>query len=597
MRARRIRKFRRLRNRLGLGRDWYLVLLAAVIGSGTACVAMGFMWLIHLPLYLFTDTPSKWRMALIFGFPILGAALTGVIVHYLASEARGHGVPEVLQAINRRKSRIKLRVAVAKIASAITTIGTGGSAGVEGPIVQIGSAIGSNAGRFLKANPQNTATMLGCGAAAGIASVFNAPIAGIFFVLEILLRDFSIRTFTPIVIAAVFSAAVTQAFTEDIEVFHLLDNMQVNAFFALEIPNYILMGIVCGLAAVVFIKALYFTEDRYNAFKIHPIIKPITGGAVLGLLGLSHVWLFNVKDGDLPPFYGNGYSVIENLLSTDYYSTANSTGGLFTALLAIFVFKALATCLTLGSGGSGGVFAPSLMLGACVGGAFGVLVDALNWAEHASPAHYALVGMAAVVAATTHAPLTAILIVYEITGNYEIILPLMLAAVISTIVSRLIMRDSIYTLKLRRRGIRIGAMSDLTVLRRLSVSDVLLADAVTVRPTDSAQKLLELSELHYARDFVVIDDRGHYVGMVTNADLQSALVYREAIPLLQVSELCRSDLPTVAPDETLDTVLDKFARHDVLSLPVLHETTDGHVKGLITRSRLMTKYQRALARE
>ena len=597
MRARRFRKMRRLRNRLGLGRDWYLVILAAVIGSGTACVAMGFMWLIHLPVKLFSHSPSPWWMALIFGFPIVGAALTGVIVHYLASEARGHGVPEVLHAINRKKSRIKLRVAIAKIASAICTIGTGGSAGVEGPIVQIGSALGSNAGRYLRANPQNTATMLGCGAAAGIASVFNAPIAGIFFVLEILLRDFSIRTFTPIVIAAVFSAAITQAVIGDSEVFHLLDDLQADAFYAVEIPNYILMGIVCGVAAILFVKALYFTEDRYNALKIHPIVKPITGAAVLGLLGLSYVWLFKPETGELPPFYGNGYPVVESLLSTNYYSSAESTGGLLTAVLAICVFKALATCLTLGSGGSGGVFAPSLMLGAGVGGAFGIVVDTLNWADHASPAHYALVGMAAVVAATTHAPLTAILIVYEITGNYEIILPLMLAAVISTIMARLIMRDSIYTLKLRRRGIRIGAMSDLTVLRRLSVTDVLLADAVTVRPTDSAQRLLELSELHYARDFVVIDDRGHYVGMVTNTDLQSALVYREAIPLLQVHELCRSDLPTVAPDETLDLVLDKFARHDVLSLPVMHEASNGQVKGLITRSRLMTRYQRALASE
>jgi len=599
MRRIRWRKLKRLSSRLGLGRDWYFVLLAALIGTFTAGVAMAFMWLIHLPLHYFGQSPKSWQVGLILTAPIAGALACGVIVHYLASEARGHGVPEVLHAINRNKSRIKLRVAIAKISSSICTIGTGGSAGAEGPIVQIGSALGSNVGRFLGTNPQNTATMLGCGAAAGIASVFNAPIAGIFFVLEILLRDFSLRTFTPIVIAAVFSAAVTQAVRGgNEEMFHLLESMHVGAFKPVELPNYLLLGIVCGAAAMIFVRALYFTEDTYQKLKLHPILKPVTGAAVLGLLGLAYMLLFTPSPGQVPPFYGNGYPIVEQLLSQQFYAQDTSTARLLIALLAICLFKGVATCLTVGSGGSGGVFAPSLMLGACVGGAFGVLVDTLDWAAHASPAHYALVGMAAVVAATTHAPLTAILIVYEITRNYQIILPLMLAAVISTIVARLIMRESIYTLKLHRRGIRIGAMSDLTLLRRMSVSDVELVEAVTVEPTDSAQRLLDLSEMFRVGDFVVIDDRGHYVGMVTNADLQAALVYREAIPLLQVSELQRSDLPTVTLEDTLDIVMDKFARHDVYSLAVLAPNGEGsEVRGLITRSRLMARYQRALARE
>ncbi len=215
----------------------------------------------------------------------------------------------------------------------------------------------------------------------------------------------------------------------------------------------------------------------------------------------------------------------------------------------------------------------------------------------ASPEHYALVGMAAVVAATTHAPLTAILIVYEITRSYQIILPLMLASVISTVVSQLISRQSIYTLKLARRGVRIGAMSDLTILRRLSVSDVPLDRPVMVHPDDSAQRLLELSEEASAGDFVVVDEQDHYLGMVTGDDLRAALVYREAIPLLQVNELQRGDLPVVTPDDTLDVVLDKFSKHDVHSLAVLDESGGGRVLGLITRSHLMRKYQDELNRD
>ncbi|MHC4429576.1 MAG: chloride channel protein, partial [Planctomycetota bacterium] len=370
-------------------------------------------------------------------------------------------------------------------------MGSGGSAGAEGPIVQIGSSLGSKTGSLLSTNPQNTGTLLGCGAAAGIASVFNAPVAGIFFVLEILLRDFSLRTFTPIVIASVFSAVFTQMIMsggESEAIFAVAEDFHIAAFTAAEVPNYLILGVLCGLVAMAFIKSLYWTEDLYARLKLHAIVKPVTGAAVLGLLGLAYLFIPN-RAHDLPPFYSNGYPVIRELLDVEYYQNGAAMT-LLMGLVLICAFKVIATCLTIGSGGSGGVFAPSLMLGACTGGAFGALVEALNWAPHASPAHYALVGMAAVVAATTHAPLTAILIVYEITRSYEVIVPLMLAAVVSTIVSQLMSRQSIYTLKLARRGVRIGAMSDLTILRRLSVEQVLLEPAVLVHPEDSAQRLL-----------------------------------------------------------------------------------------------------------
>ena len=586
---------RRFSAKFGFERDWYLVLLAAAIGTLTALVALAFMGTIHFMEKVAVDIPSGALWWLIPLVPMVGALLAGVTVYFLASEARGHGVPEVMHAIHRNKSRIKLRVAIAKWVSAICTIGSGGSAGAEGPIVQIGSAVGSKVGQLLRVNPQNTATLLGCGAAAGIASVFNAPIAGIFFVLEILLRDFSLRTFTPIVIASVFSAVCTQAILGENEaIFAVAADFNVGAFTAAEIPNYLMLGVLCGLAAMAFIKALYWTEDVYARIKLHPILKPVTGAAILGLIGLGYILINRDRPG-IPPFFSNGYPVIKELLSLDYYANGEA-GALLLGLIALCVMKMLATCLTIGSGGSGGVFAPSLLLGAGVGGAFGTLIQSL-WFPDASPAHYALVGMAAVVAATTHAPLTAILIVYEITGSYKIILPLMLAAVISTIVSQLISRQSIYTLKLERRGVHIGGLSDLTILRRLSVEDVPLVRAVLVHPDESAQRLLDLSEQQAVSDFVVVDEHDHYAGLVTAADLKEALLYREAIPLLQVNELQRSDLPTVASDDTLDLVLDKFSKYDVQSLAVLDEAKDGVVLGLITRDRLMRQYQRALSKD
>jgi CIC family chloride channel protein len=505
---------------------------------------------------------------------------------------------------------MKLSQGIRKWVASTLTIGSGGSAGAEGPIVTIGAVIGSSFSRLLRLNPQNTATLLGCGAAAGIASVFNAPFAGIFFVMEILLRDFSLRTFTPIVIAAVISAVATQAYLGADAIFPRPDYFTTEtaaqahqetlqdepfsfrAFGAMEVPNYLMLGIVCGVAAAIFIRVLDFSESTFRRIKVHPIIRPGIGGAILGLFGLAFLLIMGADDG-IPPFYGNGYPVIERLLDpATYYADGQlRTGAAFLLfIMTLGVVKALATCITLGSGGSGGLFAPSLLIGASVGGSFGLLVNSLGWFPAASPGHYALVGMAAMVAATTHAPLTAILMVYEITRSYELILPLMLAAVISTIIARLVFRDSIYTVNLTRMGIRVGSMSDLTLLRRLTVRDVRLMPAVSVHQDDSAQRLLELSEQHSVTDFVVVDDDQQYAGVVTSDDLREALVYREAVPLLQVNELMRSDLPTVSRDDTLDVVLELFSRHETQSLAVVNERNREDMAGIITRSALLARY-------
>jgi CIC family chloride channel protein len=341
-----------------------------------------------------------------------------------------------------------------------------------------------------------------------------------------------------------------------------------------------------------FIRGLQVSERLFGKLPVHPIFRPACGAVLLGGLGLLYLAVFR-PDPLVPAFYGNGYPEIQHWLKPESYNGAHVIG----LLMAIAILKAMATCFTIGSGGAGGMFAPSLLMGAAVGGAFGSIVNTLDWFPAADPASYALVGMGAMVAATTRAPLTAILIVYEITRSYETILPLMLAAVISTIVGRLVFRESVYTVKLTQMGVRVGAMSDLTILRRLSVSEVPLLQAVVVRPEESAQRLLDLSEQRNVTDFVVADDRDSYIGMVTGTDLKAALVYREAIPLLQVNELQRSDLPTVLPDDTLDVVLDMFSRHDVASLAVLRGQGDGAVLGLITRSRLLERYQAALSED
>ena len=594
---------RRLASRLELHGDWYLVVMAMVIGVLMGAVAVAFIlplrWIEHFAVRADPDL-MLWLVPVA---PAMGGLLAGLVIAFGYGESQGPGVSSVMYAIHRRRSELPLRAGIIKWIASTLTIGSGGSAGAEGPIVTIGSVIGSNIGRLLGTNPQMTATLLGCGAAAGISSVFNAPIAGIFFVLEVMLRDFSMRTFTPIVIASVISAVWTQTLLGNDPLF------PVNAeFFAghgqftfWEVPNFFLLGILCGACAPAFLRLLGDTERRFARLNLPTWLRPAVGGAILGLIGLIYVMLWHPPH-NVPQFYGNGYPIIRDLLEPATYvavdgGSPRAVATLLASLLLLAALKMIATTLTIGSGGSGGLFAPSLLLGAALGGAFGVFIAGLGWFDNVNPAHYALVGMAAMIAGAMHAPLTGILLVYEITRSYEIILPLMLAAVISSILARLINRDSVYTASLTQRGVRLGAMSDLTILRRLSVADVTLLSPILVHSNDSAQKLLELSERHSVSDFVVVDDNRNYLGMVTGGDLQEALVHREAIPLLQVNELQRDDLPTVTPLDSLDVVLDKFSSHDVQSLPVLAESGGGQIIGLITRSRLMKQYQLALAKD
>ncbi|MEM9064906.1 MAG: chloride channel protein [Planctomycetota bacterium] len=582
---------RRLWDRLHLPSDWYVIALGAVVGGLTAFGAVGFAtaleWLEHHTGDLRTHWPL-WTLPLI---PMAGALITGLLVHFGARDARGHGVPQVIDALSRKKGVIPAKVGIVKILASIATVGTGGSAGAEGPIVQIGSTAGSVFGRIVRVGREHQGTLVGCGAAAGIASVFNAPIAGVFFVLEILLRDFSLRTFTPVVFASVFSASVTQVLLgEDQAIFAV--ELPEYAFTVAELPLYALLGLVCAAVGVGFTWLLHAGEDSAEKIAVHPIIKPTLGALGLGLLGIAFL-LVTSSDPGTPGFFGNGYETIRGLLEPEDYTSLSVV-----LVFALLGCKALGTVLTLATGGSGGVFAPSLFLGATAGAALGMTLDAVGLLpEAASPASYALVGMAAVVSGTTFAPLTAILLIFELTREPRVLLPVMLGAIVATIVARVWMRDSIYTMRLRQAGVLLSAGRDLTVMRRVPAAGCELGPLPPepVHASDPLSKLITLHANHNVPDFIVTDpENGAYMGIVAGSDIRTALIDREAIPLLLVAELLRTDLPTVSRDETLDTVLDKFAEHDVASLCVVSPIDRRLPIGVITRREVLKRYRRAL---
>lgn len=607
------RWFGKMRQAAGFSPDWFLMPLAALIGALGGLVATVFATIVDLAgggLFNLQQTDNPWLAGLLLlVIPAVGGLIVGLIQFKLTKSGVINGVPEVIESLARNRGEIKAGVGANKAVTATATLASGGSAGIEGPIITIGSSLGSVIARKLRIKPEHMPMLIGCGAASATAGIFNAPIAGVLFVLEVILRDFSVRTFMPIVVAAVFGTAVAQ---QSLELYHgdaaadagvasalfvVPDAMHDYQFELPEAPAYLALGLACGLAGLALAGSLRLSNKAWQRTPMPAWLRPAVGGLLLGAMGLVFLsylpgsgQLEAVTGYEQPAFMGNGYPVIEALLDPIQYSDAQLSIAL---LLAIVVFKILGTALTLGSGGSGGVIAPSLFIGAALGGLFAVTLSQLGIFPGATPATYALAAMAGVLAATLHCPLTAFLLVFEITQDYKVILPVMLVAIVSTTCAQFLHHDSIYSDLLRRKGIRFGQLADMTLLRRMTVADVPVSQAVSVVQSDPAQRLIDLATQHAVNDFVVCDEAGRCEGMVVGDDVRTTLLQREAVPLMIVAELMRTDLPTVRPGDTLDVVLDMFSKHEVSSLPIV----DGreHVSGMITRSRLLRAYQHQLS--
>lgn len=592
-------QFVRLLKRLGYREETFLVLLACLIGTLTGLGSVGFTKLIHLAhdfCYGGTGHSGLYggRTWLLLILPAAGALLVGFITYYFAREARGHGVPEVMDAIARRNGVIRPRVALAKAVSSALTIGSGGSAGMEGPIIQIGSAIGSAAGQFFQVVKHNMPVLVGCGAAAGISAIFHAPIAGVLFALEIFLRELNFKTFSPVLLASVLSSVVTSALLGSNEAIFPILSQSAYRFQWYELGNYVVLGLLCAAAAVFFIRLLYALEDLFAWINVHHIIKPVLGALCLGLIGLFAVYVMGDTRLREPAIFGNGYPLIGRCIGASLPEGTSALPLSVGVLVLLFFLKALATGLTLGSGGSGGVFAPSLFLGAVVGYAFGLSLEHWGIFPQLSPATYALVGMASVVAATTHGPMAAIVIVFEMTRSYQVILPVMFSTTVALAVAQLLCRDSIYTLKLRRRGVHFETRANTALLRRLTVQMVMQPRCTLVYDDTPLQEVMQKAVDMELADFIVVNHAQKYYGLLVARDLRTALLQPESVPLLVAGELARTNIPTVLPDETLDTILDKFARLDVNSLPVQSSHDEHTFVGMITRTALMRRYQQEL---
>jgi len=608
-------------SRLGFREDSFLIVLAVVIGFITAAAAVAFHQLIDVLrdlLYMRIGAANLYGrdMVLLIVWPALGGLVVGVVSRYVFRAREGHGIVDVMESVIRSSGFIKPLVAIEKIITSGITIGTGGSAGAEGPIVQIGAAIASGTGQSFRVSRQQMSVLIACGAAAGVSAIFNAPMGGLLFALEVILQDFSIANMMPVVVASVIANVATKAIFN-----HVLHHNWNAIFFLrkapdftldwLQVQNFIILGVICGVIGVSVTRLMYLTENHFHRAKLPGFAKPAIGAALMGCIGVAYVMVFGHLRHQLKPvpfdiypapaFYGDGYGFIQQLVGpgpdqSSFYSQ-HTVGYLFIFLAFLTVAKLISTCLTLGSGGSGGIIAPSLFLGAVAGGGMGVTMKIVGLFDvsRVFPEAYAIVGMGAVLAAIVHAPLASILIVLELTYNPNLVLPAMLAVVVATGTARLIYPDSIYTAVLRLRGIRLGSAGDLSVLHRVTVEQVSL-DPVTAMGIDTPlERLLAMTAQSGVTDFVLIDQSGRYAGMVVAEDLRTAMIEREAIPLLVAGEVARIDLPPVRSTDDLAKVMEMFSQNEVARLPVCLATDTNRIIGLISRRSLMQKYNEALS--
>ena len=551
-----------------------MLLFSIIVGLIGGFGAVGFRYLIDFFQFIFygsadelvdvVETVSWYRRIAI---PAIGGLIIGPVVYFFAREAKGHGVPEVMEAVALRNGVIRKRIVVIKTFASAVCIGSGGSVGREGPIVQIGSAAGSAFGQFFKTSGNRMKLLVGCGAAAGIAATFNAPIAGAMFAFEIILAEYGISIFSPVIISAVTATAVSRHFLGDVPAFVVPTYELISTW---ELPMYAVLGFFSAFVGLLFITILYKAEDLFEAVKFPEYLKAVFGGLILGASGL----LF-------PQVLGVGYGSINLALE----------GNLSWSLMVILcLVKIFATSITLGSGGSGGIFAPSLFMGSMAGGFFGSIVHKLFPAITAPAGAYSMVGMGAVVASTTQGPLSAILILMEMTSDYKIILPLMISCILSSMVANRLSKGSIYTIKLMKRGVNLSAGKEVSILSSLAVRDVMNPDVETIPEGLKLEQLAERISKSKHMSFPVVNDQGKLTGILSYIDYHNAFGDENLKHLVVAKDLATHNVEVVSVDDNLLHALEKITKGDFSILPVVASDDPTKLLGAITRRDMMDAY-------
>lgn len=566
----------------------FILMLSFFVGILTALAALILKYLIHLIQNFLTDNfDTTGANYLYLVYPVIGIFLTGLFIRNIVKDDIGHGVTKILYAISRRQGRIKRHNVWSSVIASGITIGFGGSVGAEAPIVLTGSAIGSNLGSVFKMEHKTLMLLVGCGAAGAIAGIFKAPIAGLVFTLEVLMIDLTMASLLPLLISSVTAATVSYIFTgtEAMFKFH-----QDQIFTMERIPYVILLGIFCGLVSLYFTRAMNSVENVFRKYN-NPYIKLAIGGVMLSVL----IFLF-------PPLYGEGYDTIELLLNgvstADWDTVMNNSffygyGNLLLVYLTLIVlFKVFASSATNGGGGCGGIFAPSLFLGCVAGFVFSNFANSLGFFPDLPEKNFALMGMAGLMSGVMHAPLTGIFLIAELTGGYDLFLPLMIVSVSSYLTIIVFEPHSIYSMRLAKKGQLLTHHKDKAVLTLMKVENVVEEDFDIVRPEMDLGELVKVISKAKRNLFPVVDASGVLLGIVVLDDIRNIMFRQELYHRFKVDKLMTSPPAKLLVTDPMEIVMREFDDTKAWNLPVIDE--DGKYLGFVSKSKIFNSYRQVL---
>ena len=564
----------------------FVIMLALVVGAVCGFAAQLLKYLIHVISHFLTAhlsaTTANW---LYLVYPMAGIFIVTILLRYMVKDNISHGVTKVLYAISRRKSRLKRKNMYSSLIASSITIGFGGSVGAEGPIVFTGAAIGSNLGQAFRLSSRTLMLLVGCGAAAGIAGIFRAPIAGMLFTLEVLMIDLTGVTVMPLLISSITGATVAYVLEGyDVEFFF----SQSEPFSVSKIPYALLLGIFCGLVSLYFTKVMFFMENLFSRID-KKVWKIALGGVVMaGLIFL------------LPPLYGEGYGAINNLLEGDYSKVVEGTFfyvdrdniWLIAGFIgAVILAKGFATSCTNGAGGVGGTFAPSLFVGAMCGFLFAFVLNNLFGDLGISNKNFTLLGMAGLMSGVMHAPLMAIFLTAEMTGGYDLFLPLLIVSTLSYMTIRVFLPYSIYTMRLAKQGDLLTHEKDKSVLTLLKVDNVIERDFKSVRPEMSLKEVVDVIATSNRNLFPVLDADGMLQGVVLLDDIRNIMFRTDLYKKMHVTRFMSMPPARIEVNQPMEEVMRIFDKTHAWNLPVVE---DGRYVGFVSKSKIFNSYRRVL---
>lgn len=564
----------------------FVVMLALFVGIIGGFAAQLLKYLIHLISHALTSRFSTTDANYLYlVYPVVGILLTVLFVKYIVKDNISHGVTKVLYAISRNKSRLKRKNMYASLIASSITIGFGGSVGAEGPIVYTGSAIGSNIGQAFRLSPKTLMLLVGCGAAAGIAGIFRAPIAGMLFTLEVLMIDLTGLTVMPLMISSIAGATVAYVLEGYNAEFFFA---QSEAFTTSRIPFTIALGVVCGLMSYYFTKVMFWMETIFRRIKSQGW-RIVTGGILIA--GLVFVF---------PPLYGEGYNAINELLEGNVGDVLNGTAFYFDRdnvwFIALFIamitlMKAFATSATNGAGGVGGTFAPSLFVGALTGFLFAYILNNLDLGFTLSQKNFTLMGMAGVMSGVMHAPLMAIFLTAEMTGGYNLFLPLLIVSILAYITIQLFLPYSIYTMRLAKAGDLLTHQKDKAVLTLLKMDKLIEKDFKCVKPEMNLKEVVDVISVSKRNLFPVVDDGGNLKGVVLLDDIRNIMFRTDLYKKMHVSRFMTATPAVLDINEPMDKVMNTFDKTNAWNLPVVD---NGKYVGFVSKSKIFNSYRQVL---